>query len=625
MPPIIEQNVVFSWLLADVTRPPGRCWPWRAHQLTDRTLREPEVCRPQLRRGSRSSDLKMAAVYFAILVCCSIAFCVEAADPKPTNEDKKVVCYYTNWSYKRAGPYAFTPDKIDPFLCTHIIYAFIKIGQKNNLISSDPEFDFNQRGFANATALKKKNKNLKVMIGVGGWVTGTLPFMRISSNETNRREFAKNAVRFIRGYMFDGIDLNWQHPGVKEGGSPQDKENYVKLAQTLREEFEVEAVQKNKPKLLLSISIAHHEKFLPGYDIASFNTYMDFISVICYDYHFSYESAVNHHSPLYSLEEDSDYNYDAKININYTINYFKELADPAKLVLGIPVYGRTYKLENTEDTALGSYADGPGDKGPGTGEKGFFAYFEICNFVKNEGWTVMQTKPGSAGPYAYKGDQWVCYDDLDMIRNKVAYANKEGLSGVMFWTIDYDDFDGKCQDTKFPLIRTARDALYSTDMMVFPDDGYQNSVEDTPSRVTPTPPVVPKSDNRPVKKPCKLGKPQLVPKPTRAPTPLAAPRTPVPHRDEYPAESDVSEPQSNIVGDLIRLIQRAGGMTNFCNILKNNMATQSTSSFSQRRAYNNRGDSENTIVFESPNLPPILVALSNSSIYIKEINVFQKS
>lgn len=31
----------------------------------------------------------------------------------------------------------------------------------------------------------------------------------------------------------------------------------------------------------------------------------------------------------------------------------------------------------------------------------------------------MQTKPGSAGPYAYKGDQWVSYDDVDMIRHKV--------------------------------------------------------------------------------------------------------------------------------------------------------------------------------------------------------------
>lgn len=40
---------------------------------------------------------------------------------------------------------------------------------------------------------------------------------------------------------------------------------------------------------------------------------MDFISVICYDYHFSYESAVNHLAPLYSLEQDT--NYDAKSNI----------------------------------------------------------------------------------------------------------------------------------------------------------------------------------------------------------------------------------------------------------------------------------------------------------------------
>lgn len=31
----------------------------------------------------------------------------------------------------------------------------------------------------------------------------------------------------------------------------------------------------------------------------------------------------------------------------------------------------------------------------------------------------MQTKPGSAGPYAYKGDQWVSFDDVVMIRHKV--------------------------------------------------------------------------------------------------------------------------------------------------------------------------------------------------------------
>lgn len=66
-----------------------------------------------------------------------------------------------------------------------------------------------------------------------------------------------------------------------------------------------------------------------------------------------------------------------KLFQNYTIHYFLEFADPEKLVLGIPTFGRTYKLENPEDTTLGSFADGAGDKGHVTGEKGFFAYFEV--------------------------------------------------------------------------------------------------------------------------------------------------------------------------------------------------------------------------------------------------------
>lgn len=40
---------------------------------------------------------------------------------------KKVICYHTNWSQYRSGLGQFYPENIDPFLCTHIIYAFAKI------------------------------------------------------------------------------------------------------------------------------------------------------------------------------------------------------------------------------------------------------------------------------------------------------------------------------------------------------------------------------------------------------------------------------------------------------------------------------------------------------------------
>lgn len=54
-----------------------------------------------------------------------------------------------------------------------------------------------------------------------------------------------------------------------------------------------------------------------------------------------------------------------------------EGADKNKLVLGIPTYGRSYTLLNTEATEIGSPSDGPGAQGDATREKGYLAYYEV--------------------------------------------------------------------------------------------------------------------------------------------------------------------------------------------------------------------------------------------------------
>ena len=69
--------------------------------------------------------------------------------------------------------------------------------------------------------------------------------------------------------------------------------------------------------------------------------------------------------------------------------------------------------------------------------------------------------PGKMGPYAHKDKLWVGYDDEDMARDKGYYVSEEGLGGIMFWTIDNDDFRGTCGKTPYPLIESAKEAMFS--------------------------------------------------------------------------------------------------------------------------------------------------------------------
>ena len=49
--------------------------------------------------------------------------------------------------------------------------------------------------------------------------------------------------------------------------------------------------------------------------------------------------------------------------------------------------------------------------------------FQICDNIKNKGWSVKRDPSRKIGPYAWKDDQWVSYDDVSEIARKVCFSD----------------------------------------------------------------------------------------------------------------------------------------------------------------------------------------------------------
>ena len=87
--------------------------------------------------------------------------------------DPIIVCYLGSWSVYRPSLAKFTPENINPFLCTHVIYAFAGLSSKLELKPFDSYNDITQGGYRKFTSLKEHNKQLKTLIAVGGWNEGS--------------------------------------------------------------------------------------------------------------------------------------------------------------------------------------------------------------------------------------------------------------------------------------------------------------------------------------------------------------------------------------------------------------------------------------------------------------------
>ncbi|XP_077294006.1 chitotriosidase-1-like [Arctopsyche grandis] len=372
----------------------------------------------------------MKVVVIAIALFCMVASVASKPD--------RLVCYLGTWATYRPGNGKFEVEDLDPFICTHAIYAFIGLEPSvtGEIKVLDPWNDLpdggGKDGLRRFNDMKKINPKLKTMVSIGGWKEKGQKFSEVFDDSAKRAVFVRSVMNFLAKHRFDGLDINWQYPYQSN-----DTMNFVKILSELKAEF-------INYGYILSASVHAAERtFRLLYDIPRMSLYLDFFNVMTYDFHVPNEKHLDLHTPLYSGGDH--------FNVNESIQaWLRYGAPPQKLNMGIAFYGRSFTKKSVDcNTPRICEAIDAGNIGSLTVEGGLLGYHEIC---LTEPTATKVFDDDRKVPYMYWSNQWVGYDDLNSAKLKVDYIKEFNLGGAMVWSVDYDDFRGHCGKGKSPML-----------------------------------------------------------------------------------------------------------------------------------------------------------------------------
>jgi chitinase len=246
----------------------------------------------------------------------------------------------------------------------------------------------------------------------------------------SRNIFIASVVDFVRSHQLDGLDIDWEYPGMPGATPhfrPEDKQTYTLLLKELRARFNQLEKELHRP-LFVTIATGASQEFLDHTEMDQVQKYVDTINLMAYDYYEPGSGPITgHHAPLFANPADPE-----KASAANSVEEYEKAGVPAeKIVLGVPFYGHVWG--QVPGTNHGLFQ--PGKEVPHS-----YAQYGAGPDAMLKNGFIRYWDPIAEAPYLYNAEKqiFMSYEDPESLALKCKYVLAHQLKGIMFWDYESD-------------------------------------------------------------------------------------------------------------------------------------------------------------------------------------------